>query len=304
MATNNTSKTENQKPASGTGRLAGKVAIVTGGASGMGRATVEKFVAEQASVVIADLNADKGRELVEELSASGSGDRVRFTRTDVSQEEDIAALVDLALEAFGQLDVMFNNAGIGGAFGPITELEVDAWDETFAVLVRSVFLGTKHAARIMIEQGTGGSIINTASIAGIGGGAGPQAYSAAKAAVVNLSTTTATELAPHRIRVNAICPGIIFTPLMHDGNEAQAEEVMSQIQPWPDRGEGTDIAAMAMFLASDESQFVTGQAHIVDGGLLAAGPRLQGRLHNSRNLHRMAGMAYGSTGKQAKVRRL
>ncbi len=291
-------------PNKATGRLTGKVAIVTGGASGMGRATVEQFIASQASVVIADLNVDRGRELVEELSASGAGERVRFTRTDVSQEEDIAALVDFALEAFGQLDVMFNNAGIGGAFGPITELATDAWDETFAVLVRSVFLGIKHCARVMIEQGTGGSIINTASIAGIGGGAGPQAYSAAKAAVVNLSTTTAVELAPHRIRVNAICPGIIFTPLMHDGNEAQAEEVMSQIQPWPNRGEGDDIAAMAMFLAGDESQFVTGQAHIVDGGLLASGPRLQGKLHNSRNLHRMTGMAYGSTGKQSKVRRL
>ena len=270
------------------GRLDGKVAVVTGGASGMGHATVERFLAEGASVVIGDLN----------------GDRVRFTRTDVSVEDDVAAMTDMAVEAFGRLDIVFNNAGIGGAFGPITELEVDDWDITFAVLVRSVFLGTKHAARVMIDQGQGGVILNTASVAGMGGGAGPQAYSAAKAAVVNLTKTTAEELAAHRIRVNAICPGIIFTPLMHSGNEAQAEEVIAELQPWPDRGEGTAIASMATYLASDESSFVTGQEHIVDGGLLATGPRIQGKLHNSRNLHRTAGMAHGTTGQAATVRRV
>ena len=286
------------------GRLAGKTAIVTGGASGMGRDTVELFLAEGASVVIGDLNADSGRALMDDLTAAGDGERARFTRTDVSVEDDVAAMTELAVEAFGRLDVVFNNAGIGGAFGPITELDVEAWDETFAVLVRAVMLGTKHAARVMIPQGTGGSIINTASIAGLGGGAGPQAYSAAKSAVISLAQTTGLELAPHRIRVNAICPGVIFTPLMHSGNEAQAEEVMAEMQPWPDRGEGTDIAAMALFLASDESSFVTGQHVVVDGAMLAAGPRIHGRMHNTRNLHRMAGMAYGSTGKAATVRRL
>lgn len=286
------------------GRLAGKVAVVTGGASGMGRSTVERFLAEGASVVIGDLNVDTGRAFMDELEAAGLGERVRFTRTDVAVEDDVAAMTDLAVEAFGRLDVVFNNAGIGGAFGPITELEVDAWDETFAILVRSVMLGTKHAARVMIPQGTGGSIINTGSIAGMGGGAGPQAYSAAKAAVISLAKTTALELAPHRIRVNAICPGLIFTPLMHSGNEEQAEEIMSELQPWPDRGEGTDIAGMALFLASDDSKFVSGQELVVDGAILAAGPRVHGRMHNTRNIHRMSGMAYGTTGKAATVRRL
>lgn len=286
------------------GRISGKVAIVTGGASGMGRATVERFLDEGASVVIGDLNAETGQDVLDWASEAGCADRVRFTRTDVSVEQDVAALVDLAVGSFGRLDIMFNNAGIGGAFGPITEIEVDDWDRTFAILVRSVFLGTKHAVKVLIDQGTGGSIINTASVAGLGGGAGPQAYSAAKSAVENLSVTTALELAPHRIRVNSICPGIIFTPLMHSGNEAQAEEVIAELQPWPDRGEGHDIAAMALFLASDESSFVTGQAHVVDGGLLAAGPRIHGRLHASRNLHRMAGIAFGSTGQTASVRRL
>ncbi|MFT7649166.1 MAG: NAD(P)-dependent dehydrogenase (short-subunit alcohol dehydrogenase family) [Candidatus Poriferisodalaceae bacterium] len=286
------------------GRLDGKVAIVTGGASGMGQATVERFIAEGASVVVGDLNVEAGRALVDQLTVDGNGDRVRFTRTDVSLEGDVAAMTEMATEAFGRLDIVFNNAGIGGAFGPITELESNDWDLTFAVLVRSVFLGTKHAAKVMIDQGQGGVILNTASIAGMGGGAGPQAYSAAKAAVVNLTKTTAEELAPHRIRVNAICPGIIFTPLMHSGNEAQAEEVIAELQPWPDRGEGAAIASMATYLASDESSFVTGQEHIVDGGLLATGPRIQGRLHNSRNLHRTAGMAHGTTGQAATIRRL
>lgn len=294
----------NESSGSPQGRLAGKVAVVTGGASGMGRSTVERFLAEGASVVIGDLNADAGRAFVEELTGVGLGDHARFTRTDVAVEDDVAAMTDLAVEAFGRLDVVFNNAGIGGAFGPITELEVDAWDETFAILVRSVMLGTKHAARVMIPQGTGGSIINTASIAGMGGGAGPQAYSAAKAAVISLAKTTALELAPHRIRVNAICPGLIFTPLMHSGNEEQAEEIMSELQPWPDRGQGEDIAGMALFLASDDSKFVSGQELVVDGAILAAGPRVHGRMHNSRNLHRMSGMAYGTTGKAASVRRL
>ena len=287
-----------------TGQLESKVAIVTGGASGMGLATVRRFLEEGASVVVGDLNSDNGRQLLEELSANGYGEKVRFTVTDVSVEDDVAAMTELALDAFGRLDIVFNNAGIGGAFGPITELEVDDWDTTFHVLVRSVFLGTKHAAKVLIEQGQGGSIINTASIAGMGGGAGPQAYSAAKAAVVSLSKTTAVELAPHDIRVNAICPGVIFTPLMHSGNEEQAEEVIEEIQPLSKRGEGSDIAGMAVFLAGDDSLFVTGQEHIVDGGLLASGPRMIGRLHNSRNLHRMAGMAYGSSGQVPTFRRL
>ena len=284
--------------------LEGKTAIVTGGASGMGLATVERWLAEGASVVCGDLNVDNGRALETVVAERGLADRFRFTRTDVTVEDDVAAMTELAVEAFGRLDAVFNNAGAGGAFGPITEQEVDAWDQTFAILVRSVFLGIKHAARVMIPQGQGGSIINTASVAGLGGGGGPQAYSAAKAAVINLSQTTALELAPHEIRVNAICPGIIFTPLMHGGNEAQAEEVIERLQPLPRRGEGADIAAMATFLASDESRFVTGVEHVVDGGLTSAGTRIHGELHLSRNLHRMAGIAYGTTGQQATVRRL
>lgn len=282
-----------------TGQLEGKVAVITGAASGMGLATAERFVAEGAGVIIADFNAEAGAEAADRL-----GDRCRFTKCDVAVEDDVAAAIALATDAFGRLDVVFNNAGVGGAFGPITEIEASDWDETFHILTKGVFLGIKHAARVMIEQGTGGSIINTASIAGMGGGAGPQAYSAAKAAVINLTETTAVELAPHRIRVNAIRPGLIFTPLMHSGDEEDAERVMSENQPMKMRGEGTHIAGAALWLAGDDSTFVTGESITVDGGLMASGPRIHGQAKNTRNLHRNVGMAHGTTGKPATVRRL
>lgn len=287
-----------------TGQLSAKVAIVTGGASGMGRGTVERFLREGASVVVGDLNAGAGEDLVAAVTADGFGDAIRFSRTDVSVEDDVAALVSLATEAFGGLDVMFNNAGIGGAFGPVTELEADAWDETFAIDVRSVFLGIKHAARVMIPAGKGGSIINTASVAGLGGGAGPTAYSAAKAAVVNLSVTTALELAPHRIRVNSICPGAIYTPLMHGGDAEAADAWVQELQPWPDRGQPEHIAGAALWLASDDSTFVTGQQIVVDGGLLAAGPRVTQVGHTFKNLNKLVGFAYGTTGQKPRYRRL
>ena len=287
-----------------TGRLQGRVTIVTGGVSGMGLGTVKRFLAEGASVVVGDMNAAKGDELLADAAARGESDRLRFTRTDVSVEDDVAALVGLAVEAFGGLDVMFNNAGIGGAFGPITELDGDAWDETFTIDVRSVFLGIKHASRVMIEAGKGGSIINTASIAGLGGGADPTAYSAAKAAVANLSVTAALELAPHRIRVNAICPGVIYTPLMHQGDADAADEWVRALQPWPDRGEPDHIAGTALWLASEDSTFVTGQHIVVDGGMLAAGPRVTQFSHMFKDLNKLVGFAYGTTGQKPRYRRL
>ncbi|HEU4429872.1 MAG TPA: SDR family NAD(P)-dependent oxidoreductase, partial [Myxococcota bacterium] len=155
--------------------LEGRVAVITGGASGMGRASVERFLDEGASVIAADLNEAKGAELVAACAQRGDAKRLRFVRADVAEEHDVAGLVEAALAEFGRLDVMFNNAGVGGAFGPITETEVSAWDETFAIDTRSVFLGIKHAARAMIAGGRGGSIINTASVAALSGGGGAQA---------------------------------------------------------------------------------------------------------------------------------
>jgi len=252
-------------------RLEGKVALITGGGNGIGRATALRFLAEGASVVVADLNGDTGRETLELAAKAGAAARVRFVLTDVAREADVAAAVELATREFRRLDVMFNNAGVAGAFGPITHIDADDWDYTFAVLVKGVFLGMKHAARALKAQGGGGSIISTASIAGLSGGDGPQAYSAAKAAVINLTRAVSIELAPQRIRVNAICPGAILTPLIHRGNEAAMRPVLEKFQPWPDAGLPEHIAAAALFLASDDATFVTGEALVVDGGATAQG---------------------------------
>lgn len=274
-----------------------QVAIVTGGGGGIGLAIAAKIIATGGSVVIGDLNEDRGRDAVAQLGA-----RSRFVRADVSEESDVEALVTAAGDSFGRLDAMFNNAGVGGAFGPITEQTVAAWDATFAINVRSVFLGTKYAARQMIEQGTGGAIVNTASVAGLSGGGGPQAYSAAKAAVIGFTKATAAELAEHYIRVNAVCPGAIYTELLHRGRPEQTDAWREQIQPWPERGQPEMIADVACWLASDQSRFVTGEAVTADGGLMAATPRLLD--HDLPHLKRLTGIAYGNTGRDPEVRRL
>jgi NAD(P)-dependent dehydrogenase (short-subunit alcohol dehydrogenase family) len=274
-----------------------QVAIVTGGGGGIGLAIASKIVTAGGSVVIGDLNDERGRDAVARL-----GERCRFVRADVAEEPDVEALVTAAVDSFGRLDAMFNNAGVGGAFGPITEQTVEAWDATFAINVRSVFLGTKHAARQMIEQGTGGAIVNTASVAGLSGGGGPQAYSAAKAAVIGFTKATAAELAEHHIRVNAVCPGAVYTELLHRGRPEQTDAWREQLQPWPERGEPEMIADVACWLASDESRFVTGEAVTADGGLMAATPRLLD--HDLPHLKRMSGIAYGNTGRASEVRRL
>lgn len=282
-------------------QLADRVAVITGGASGIGRATVLRFLAEGAAVVVGDLNADAAKDLITE---AGEPDRLTFIRTDVATEHDVEALIGAAVERYGRLDVVFNNAGSGGAFGPLTEISVEHWDRTFAILTRGVFLGIKHGARALIAQGTGGSIINTASIAGLVGGSGPQAYSAAKAAVVNLTLNAAVELAPHRIRVNSICPGVIFTPLAAGGNRDQMVEMVKALQPWPDHGDGADIAGAALWLAGDDSRFVTGEAIRVDGGIVAAGTRAITGVDPHRSWERYTGFAPGTTGESNETRRL
>jgi NAD(P)-dependent dehydrogenase (short-subunit alcohol dehydrogenase family) len=281
--------------------LADRVAVVTGGASGIGRATVLKFLDAGAKVVVGDLNADNGQKLADEV---GDSARMRFICTDVAEEAEVEALISAAVETFGGLDVVFNNAGVGGAFGPLTEIAVTDWDRTFAVLVRSVFLGTKHAARVMKEQGRGGSIINTASVAGLSGGGGPLAYSAAKAAVINLTAGAAVELARRRIRVNAICPGLIHTPLALGRYAEKVLEAMPGFQPWPDAGQPEHIAGLALYLAGPDSEFVTGEAIVADGGLTAAGPRMVNVTDPFNATYRYAGYADGTTGRPAEKRRL
>jgi NAD(P)-dependent dehydrogenase (short-subunit alcohol dehydrogenase family) len=287
------------------GRLQNKVAVITGGASGMGRATVLRFLAEGAKVVVADFNAATGEDTIAEATRSGYADAVRFMRTDVAKEADIEAMIRCATDSFGQLDIVFNNAGVGGAIGPLTETTVADWDYTFDVLAKGVFLGIKHAARVMRAQGRGGSIINTASIAGLSGDAGPMVYSAAKAAVISLSQSAAVELAGDRIRVNAICPGFIVTPLAQGANREGTQAAFAKSQPWPDYGRGEHIAGAALFLASDDAEFVTGEALIVDGGLTAAGPDLSRKFPrvSARN-SKVSGVTKGSTGESPEIRRL
>ena len=282
-------------------RLDGKVAIITGAASGMGWASVHLFLLQGARVVGLDLNEENGTALVDSVNRAGHGNGFTFVVGDVAQEADIEQVVATATETFGRLDVMFNNAGVGGAFGPLVDTEVQHWDDTFAINMRGVFLGTKHAAKQMITQGQGGAIVNTASVAGIGGGSGPVAYSAAKAGVVNFGQNAAIELARHRIRVNTICPGMIFTPLMHRGREEEAEATMKDIQPWPDRGEPEHIANAALFLASDESEFVTGASHVVDGGYSVYGGLMRDQFAGMGKQSK-AGVTYGTTGKASIVR--
>ena len=284
-------------------KLAGKVAIVTGGASGMGLATVMKFASEGAKVVVADFNAQSGAAALE--AATQQGFDVSFIKTDVANERDVEAMCEHACATFGRLDILFNNAGVGGAIGPLTETSVEDWDYTFNVLAKGVFLGLKHGARIMRRQAEGGSIINTASIAGLSGDGGPLVYSAAKAAVINLSKSSAVELAPDYIRVNAICPGFIATPLNDGGNPEATQRAFSKSQPWPDYGRSEHIAGVALFLASDDAAFVTGESIVVDGGATAEGPGRSRKFpkKSGRN-SRYSGVTKGSTGAENDLRKL
>jgi NAD(P)-dependent dehydrogenase (short-subunit alcohol dehydrogenase family) len=263
------------------GRLEGRVAVVTGGANGIGEGTVRRFVAEGASVVIADMQREPGEALCAEL-----GDATRFIGADVTQEADVAAAVALAVSEFGRLDVMFNNAGIVGAIGRIADTPVEDWDRTVAVLMRSVFLGIKHAARTMVPQGSG-SIISTSSSAGILGGLGPHCYTACKHAVIGLTRSAASELGSSGIRVNAISPGSTVTAMTsavitgdHTATEAAARQIAAGshlgIAAFP-----VDIANAALYLASDEARYVTGHTLVVDAGQTTIGG--SSRFHNQAN---------------------
>ncbi len=284
-------------------RLAGKVAVITGGANGVGRDTALRFLEEGARVVIADVNAVNAEGVLAQAAEAGHGDAIRFCKTNVAEEHDVEAMFRFALASFGRLDCVFNNAGIGGVFGLITETRVEDWDYTVAVVLRGVFLGMKHGARLLKAQGEGGTIISTSSIAGFAGGGGAHCYSAAKAAVINLTRSVAVELAPYRVRVNTVAPGPLMTELFHGGRPDAAERTIRERQPWPDIGRASDIAGVVAVLASPDAGFITGETIVVDGGLLARGPALFGDGENNRLL-KAAGMGKGSTGELSEVRPL
>jgi NAD(P)-dependent dehydrogenase (short-subunit alcohol dehydrogenase family) len=271
------------------GRIEGKVAVVTGGASGIGEGTVRRFLAEGASVVIADLQRERGEALAAELGAA-----TRFIATDVTREDDVAAAVDLAVGAFGRLDVMFNNAGIIGAIGSIAETPLDSWNRTVAILLDGVFLGMKHAARVMIPQRSG-SIISTSSIAGVIGGLGPHCYTACKHAVIGLTKSVASELGGSGVRVNAIAPGNTVTAMTssaitgdHTATERTAQQIAAS-NPLRIAGFPEDIANAALYLASEEARYISGQTIVVDGGQTTNGG--SSRFHQSKvGLIREAGI--------------
>lgn len=258
-------------------RFSGKRAVVTGGASGIGKATALRLMQEGAEVWIGDIDEAGGREL-----AQTSNGRIHFLRTDVTQAGDIEALMTSA-----DAHVVFNNAGAGGSRSPIHEISPDDWDLTQSLLLRSVALGIRYAAPLMIarrerEGGPGGAIVNTASIAALQTGAAPTAYSVAKAGVLHLTTMAAADLSRYDIRVNAVCPGFITTNIFTAslGLEGERQKLANQAigtiaakaQPLQRAGRAEDIAAAVAYLASDDASFVTGTHITVDGGM-TIGPR-------------------------------
>ena len=290
-------------------RFEGQAAVITGGASGIGRAAVLRFLAEGASVSFADLNDANAQETLALAHAAGHGGRIAYVRADVTDEAAVRDCFEGAAARWGRLDIAFLNAGVGGAIGPITETTAEEWDTSFAFLVRSVFLGAKHAVPAMRAnpggphgRPAGGAIVATGSVAGLSGGGGPHAYSAAKAAVINLVRSLALELASYRIRVNGVAPGLIDTPLAHGGDPSRLPDV-SERQPWPDRGRPEDIAAAAAFLASDDARFITGETITVDGGVMANSSNIWGLGENCRFLQK-AGLNKGTTGLENVVREL
>lgn len=259
-------------------RLAGKVAVITGAASGIGEASARRFVEEGCRVVLGDIQAEEGQALAEEL-----GEGVVFMQCNVTKEDEVAALVDLAVKEFGQLDVMFNNAGIVGAIGPI-DTTIDAeWCATLAVLLNGVFYGMKHAARAMKTQQSG-SIISMSSVAGLTGGLGPHAYAAAKHAVVGLTKNVAAELCAYGIRVNAIAPYSVATSMVADAYLHDHKAIDETIKMLTDEsplvgrpGLAIDVANAALWLASDEAGYTSGHTLTVDAGItsgaMPGGPR-------------------------------
>ena len=257
-------------------RFAGKTVVITGAASGIGKATCLLFASEGATVIAGDIDEKGG----EDLAATSNG-KIFFKRTDVCNTADIKALMDFAAEKTGGIDVVFNNAGAGGDKAPIEEIEPEGWDRTMDLLLRSVAMGVRYAVPHMIGR-EGASIVNTASVAGLGAGYSPTAYAVAKCGVIHLTKVGATDLAKHNIRMNAICPGFIQTNIFASSMEVPEEkrdeankiiwEIANHTQPVKRGGRPEDIANMVAFLASKEAGFITGTHFVVDGGITTGQP--------------------------------
>ena len=257
--------------------LTGKTAVITGAASGIGRAAVEVFVKAGARVVAADIQDERGQELVEQFGE----DNVRFVHCDVTNRQEFDAAIRTCVSAYGGLDVLFNNAGAGGNPCTIEDFDADGFDFTVNLLLKSVLLGS-HLAVPHLKARGGGAIINTSSVSAIHAGAAPMIYSLCKKAVAHISKLGAAELSKYKIRVNAVLPGLIGTHIFGKGfglDNAEAQKVAElltehagEMQPIGRIGQGTDIAEMVAFLASDAASFVTGGEFVVDGGMTIGPP--------------------------------
>lgn len=249
------------------GRLEGKVAAITGGASGFGAGAARRFVAEGAKVVIGDIQDEAGQAVADELGAD-----CEYVHCNVTVENDVANLVDTAVSKFGQLDIMYNNAGVVGAVGPIATTPADEWNKTIDIHLNGCFYGCKHAARVMVGRGTG-SIVNMSSTAGIQGGLGPHAYTAAKHAIVGITKSVASELARSGIRVNCISPTGMATAMVaalsgDPTDIAGTEKILAAASPLKDRpGRAEDVVNAALWLASDESGYTSGHTLTTDAGI-------------------------------------
>lgn len=248
--------------------LKNKVAIITGAASGIGRAAAELFASEGAIIIAADVIDEAGQELADELSRTQR--TCSYVHADVSKESDVEAMVHVALAQYGRLDVMFNNAGIEGDQAPTADAALDNWERVMGINLRGVFLGCKYGIQAMLRTG-GGSIINTASVAGLVGFAGSPAYAASKGGVVQLTRTAALEYATQGVRVNCVCPGIIDTPMAQrftHGDPAVVARIAA-MEPVGRMGQAREVAQLALFLASERASFITGAVIPVDGGYVA-----------------------------------